>query len=218
MLVTPLQARQVSWTEKQMGEVILKADRAARQQNWSRAITYGERVLQASAFLDRPGDVRHLNLLNNVNDYYDRAGRLEEVADRVITTYELCEKHLPPHHPATRKSRHLYYKLLLARKNYPAAIRLIRENITRLDEKNNDPLARLRYLEQLATLYGLTQEFAQEEETLRELLALTEKRLGNTPEDNRELITLLAQNYCRQKNLKAFEELIRTHDLKFFCQ
>ncbi len=214
----PVQADQNYWTEKKLGKVILKAERAAHQRRWTLAIKYGEEMLRGSDALDQHSDARYINQLKNLNLYYDKADRLKEVAARVVETYSLSKKYLGLQHKTTLTSRHLYYKLLLINKKYNEAISIVLENISTIGNKRNEKLKYLRYLEQLSTLYGLTKQLEKEEETLVQLLNMNTELLSSSDEDNLDIILNLAENYCRQNKVGKFEKLITTHNLKYFCK
>ncbi|WP_339860435.1 hypothetical protein [Paremcibacter congregatus] len=214
----PVSAGENVWTEKKLGQIILKADRAAQHNKWSRAIRYGEQMLTASRILDTENNYRYISLLKNLNRYYDKAGRITEAADRIKTGYMLSKRHLGLSHPTSLTSRNLYYKLLISLENYADAIPLIQENITVSQAEPPDPFRVLFYTEQLALLYSLTHRYEEEEATLIRLLDLNKKILGDKTSEDHKIILSLAQNYCRQKKLNDFKELITTHQLKFYCK
>lgn len=211
----PVLAEQTNWTERRLGKIILKADKAARKKKWTRAIKYGERMLDGSAVLDLPSDARYINLLKNTNKYYDGGGRLNEVAPRVAKTYRLASRYLGPGHETTTTSRRLYYKLLISAKQYEGAIALVLENIS-LAEK--EELRLLHYLEQIGTLYGLTKQFKKEEDVLLRLMGIYEKLFGRDDREYRGIVLVLAQNYCRQEEPEKFKKLISLYHLRYFCQ
>lgn len=217
-LMAPAQADQTDWTEKKLGQVILKADRAARRQNWARAIKYGEQMLSGAQALNRKSDARYIHLLKNLNRYYDKAGRLTEIGPRVAEAYRLSKAHLGLTHGTTMMSRHLYYKLLLAERKYRDAIPLVRENIDIAGRGQKDPFRKLHFLEQLATLYGLTKQFEKEEQTLLHFLGASRKILDASNGELREIIMMLARNYCRRNEPEKFKALTAQHHLKYFCK
>ncbi len=210
-------ADQEVWTEKKLGQVIMKAERAAMRKKWSRAIQYGEQMLSGSRALDKKDLPRYIILLKNVNSYYDKAGRLQEVPAQVKRAYLLSSEKLGLDHPATMKSRTLYYKILIADKKYLDAIPLISEKIA-LSEKNAKmEYQTLQYLTTLHSLYALTRQYEKEEKTLLKLLDLNTILVGIEDESNSRIILDLANNYCRQKKYEAFNRLINTHHLKLVC-
>jgi len=210
-------ASQSRWTEEKIGRIAVKADQAATKKDWSRAIRYGEKMLSASAELYLFSDIGYINRLKTLNRYYDKAGRLQEVPHRIETAYTLSKKHLGPKHHAAKVSHLLYYKLVVANKNYMKAIELVQENIAGLETDKDDGFRLLHYLKQLYSLYNLTEQLEQEEQILQKVLTLNTQLMGNALEDNRTIIISLAKNYCRQQKLAAFNALMEKYDLKYEC-
>jgi len=215
--VYPVDADEAHWTEKKLGTVIIKADNAARKKKWARAIKFGEQMLIGSNTLDKHSDARYINLLKNLNKYYYKATRLNEISPRVIEAYQLSKEHLGPEHNTTIMSRNLYYKLLTMNKKYQQAIPLVLENISIFEKRKKEEYRLIHYLKQLYSLYGLTDQFEKEEETLLKLLETNRRSFGNDDEDNIKIILSLAQNYCHQKKLDEFNQLITSHHLKYYC-
>ena len=208
----------MTWTEKKLGKVIVKADKAARQKKWSRAIKYGDQALEGSAALDKIEDPRYISQLKNINRYYDKAGRLLDVAHRIRQAYLLSSKHLGKFHETTKASRNLYYKLLVTQKDFLKAIPLILESVSNLKADREADFKRLRYLKQLYSLYALTRQYDKEETALMQYLTLSKKLLGEDDESIREGVINLARNYCRQKKLPEFTELSEKYSLKYVCE
>ncbi len=215
--INPAAADETDWSEKKLGKAIIHAEKAAARKNWSRAIIYGEKALRASSVLDQKTDARYINMLKNLNRYYDKAGRLQEVAARVRAAYFLSREHLGPGHETTMINRRLYYKLLIARKAYEKAIPLVLENID-IIKKNDGPEYKLHhYLTQLFSLYGLTEQLAAQETSLLELLELNEKLFGKNDESSSEIRIILAKNYCRQNKIDEFVKINKKYNLQYTC-
>jgi len=217
-LVHPVHANETNWTEKKLGKVIIRADRAAQQKKWARAIKYGERMIVGSKALDQHNDVRYINLLKSLNKYYDKANRLQEVAPRVLEAYQLSKKHFDPEHNTTIICRTLYYKLLTLNKRYQQAIPLVQENISIFENRDKEEYRLIHYLTQLYSLYALTHQYEKEEKTLVKLLEINKRTFGNDDEDNINIILRLAQNYCRQEKHDKFNQLIASQNLKYYCK
>jgi tetratricopeptide (TPR) repeat protein len=216
-LWTSSSANQTDWTEKKIGKVILSASKAAQHKRWGRAIKYGEQAVSASQSLDKENSPRYINLLKNLNNYYDKSGRLKSIPDQIKKTYLLSSENLGPEHPTTMTSRTLYYKLLIALKQYDGAIPLVLENIV-IHKKYPDKSHKiLLFLSQLYSLYAVTGQFEKEEETLISLLELNTQLFGSEDESNVRFIRDLANNYCRQKKFDKFNQLMKTHNLKYVC-
>lgn len=211
-------ATETEWTEKKLGKVSLKSVRAADKNRWSRAIKYGEQALKASEALDKPTDARYLHFLKNLNRYYDKTGRLQEVPTRVKKTYLQSKKYLGITHPTTKMSRTLYYKLHISNRNYMAAIPLVLENISVLNVGTDKDYKHHQYLKQLYSLYAMTGQLIKEERTLIEFIKLDKHLYGTTDRENTKIIQNLANNYCRQKKFKEFTELVKKHQLQFICK
>ena len=212
----PVHANSIVWTEKKLGKIILKADKAARQKKWSDAIKYGEQALLGSKELDQQGP--YINALKNLNLYYDKADRLQEITPRIEKTYLLSKEHFGQKHNTTSISRQLYYKLLIANKNHEQAIPLVLEDISQLEGNREDEFKRLHYLEQLYALYGITYKLEAQEKAILEYLKLSEQLLGGPDEHNIDMIEALAKNYCRQKKLDKFNELKSKYQLYLLCK
>ncbi|PCI51594.1 MAG: hypothetical protein COB49_01390 [Alphaproteobacteria bacterium] len=215
----PLKATgKVYWTEKKLGKIILKADKAAMRKKWNRAIRYGEEMLLGSHALDHHNDHRYINLLKNLNKYYDNAGRIQEIPGRIEKAYISSRKYLGVAHNTTIESRNLYYKIIIFNKDYQRAIPLILENISILGKSVEDRYRLSQYYRQLYSLYGLTRQLEKEEETLLKLLTLDRQLYGYDDQNNAKIILSLAKNYCLQKKLDAFEKIVQTYNLLYFCQ
>lgn len=210
-------AYETDWTEKKLGKVILKADKAARQKKWARAISYGEQMLQGVKALNQPDDARYIHQLKSLNRYYDKAKRLHEVPERVKECYILSKKHLGPNHETTRMSRTLYYKLLISSKNYNGAISLVLENISILKKGEKEDYRQHHYLKQLYSLYRMTGQLEKEEEALLRFLDLDKQIFNSSAKENIKIILNLANNYCRQKKLEKFNNLIKKYKFKYTC-
>lgn len=218
LLVSPVAATEIDWTEKKLGKIILKADRAARQKKWSRAIKYGKQMLAGSRTLDQKSDDRYINLLKNLNRYYGSANRLQEIPAQVKEAYSLSKRHLGPTHETTMISRNLFYKYLIATKDYGNATRLVEENLFIFENHTAENYRIHHYLMQLYSLYGITNQLKKEETTLLRLLSLNKRLFGDDDQDNRKIILNLARNYCRQKDFEKFEKIITANRLKYKCQ
>lgn len=217
MVVSPVSADQTSWTEKKIGRLALKADKAATREKWAHAIEYGEKMLEGSTVFygsDVPYTITRLKTLNR---YYDKAGRLSEIPSRVKKAYILSKKHFRPDHDTAVTSRLLYYKTLLAQKNYKSALPLVLENISILGNSRGDAFRRLHYLGQLHGLYGMSDQPDAQEKTLLELLELNKKLVGTDIESNMKIIMNLAKSYCLQKKTEEFQKLMQAYGLKFEC-
>ncbi len=216
-LNSPVYAGKDGWTEERLGILVQKAEKAAKQKKWKRAIRYGEKALLGSAALDQKYSPEHLNLMAKTNEYYGKVGKLDQVIPRVINTYILSKKHLGLSHETTVASRHLYYKVLINKKNYHEAIALILEDLSILNGEDNKDPKTLYYLKQLYTLYGLTEQWKNEEEALLKYIKRYELLFDINDKGGKKSILLLAQNYCRQKSILKFQALVNAHNLKLYC-
>jgi len=210
-------AGQADWTEKKLGKVIIKAERAAIKKKWSRGIKYGKRMVSGSLALDTKKSIRYIHLLKNINSYYDKAGRLLEVGGQVKKTYFLSSQNLGLDHPTTIKSRNLYYKILILNNQYSDAIPLMLEKILMSRKKPESEYKTLQYLSKLHSLYALIGQYEKEEDILLIILELNRKLVGTKDESNSEIIMNLANNYCRQKKFGKFDQLVTAHNLKLVC-
>ncbi|WP_417466160.1 hypothetical protein [Kordiimonas sp.] len=181
------------------------------------AIKYGEQLLEGSRLLYGPEDISTINHLKNLNRYYDKAGRLREVAERVRLGYQVSRKHFSLNHSTTEVSRLLYYKLLIAEKDYLGAIPVVYENIAVLTDSEDDAFRRLHYLGQLHGLYGLTEQHDKREEILLEQLELNIQLMGNDTESSEKIILNLGGIYCEQKKFTKLRELMTRFDMKLQC-
>ncbi len=210
-------AGQITWTEKKVGKAAIKADKAAMGQKWLQAIKYGEQMLSGTEALYGQHNINYISRLKTLNRYYDKAGRLGEISDRVKKAYILSKKHFKPDHDTAVLSRLLYYKYLISQKNYHRSAQIVLENISGLSNSKKDDYKKLHYLTQLHGLYGLTDQLEAQEKILIKLLALNKRLVGIDKEDNLEIIMNLAKNYCLQKKNAKFDQLMQTYDLNFEC-
>ncbi|MBL4837085.1 MAG: hypothetical protein JKY34_05860 [Kordiimonadaceae bacterium] len=211
------QARQTSWTEEKLGKYAVKAERAATKKRWSRAIKCGEKMLVGSLALYPKKDIEYIRRLKTLNRYYDKAGKLDQIPERVKEAYLLSKEQLAPLHDSSKTSRLLYYKLLIAQKSYREAIHIVQENIALVGPSEDEQFRLYHYLKQLYSLYGLTGQLPQEEQTLLTFLALDKRLVGSPAEEQIQIIILLAQNYCLQKKLGKFRELSNSYGLQYRC-
>ena len=223
--IAGVQAEQINWTEEKLGKLSVKADRAAMRKKWRLAIKYGEKMLEGSAALYEINDPNYIYRLKNLNRYYDKAGRLTEVAGRVKLAYELANKHLPPNHSAATTCRVLYYKLLIAQKNFHEAIPVIHLNMSTVTKSKDDQFRKLYYFRQLYALYGLTAQFKKEEQALLDYIHLHEGIIGKLQtdghlegdEDDELILRRLVQNYCRRNMPDKIKELAQKYNLTYIC-
>jgi len=206
-----------TWTEDKIGEVALKADQAATRKKWPRAIKYGEQMLEGSIIVYGQDAPETFSRLKTLNRYYDKAGRLTEIGERVKRTYLFTKDFFQPKQNMSVVSRLLYYKLLIAQKDYKSAIPVVLENIAILTSSRDDQFKHLHYLWQLHGLYGLTAQLLEREKVLLHLLKLNKELVGENPQDNMKIILNLAKTYCLQKNLGKFKKLSQTYGLKLTC-
>ncbi|MBL4802582.1 MAG: hypothetical protein JKY45_11875 [Emcibacter sp.] len=223
--INSAQADQSNWTEEKVGKLAVKADRAATRKKWSLAIKYGEKMLKGSAVLYEVNDPTYITHLKNLNRYYDKFGRLTEVAGRVKLAYELAKAHLDPSHSVATTCRVLYYKLLITQKKYPKAIPVVYLNMSTLTKSKDDQFRKLHYYRQLYALYGLTEQLEKEEQALLNYIHLHENLIGklkandNLKGDKDDVLILkrLIQNYCRRKMPDKIKVLTKKYDLKYTC-
>lgn len=215
--LAPAWASQDNWTEEKVSRAAIKASKAATQKKWSRAIKYGEQILRGSKALYQQNDIKFINRLNTVNSYYEKVGRCQGIAGRIQKAYDLSKKYLGQEHDTLKKSRALYYKLLITNKEYKKAIPLVLEKISTLKISEEDNFRKRQYLGQLFSLYGLTNQRALEEQTLIKMLELNKHLLRDAHESNHKIILDLAKNYCLQSKIKKYNDLIKSHDLKYVC-
>jgi len=206
-----------TWSEEKVGRLAVKADQAATKGKWRRAIKFGEKALAASSSLYEESDENYLRRLKTLNGYYDKAGRLKKIPERVQKAYHLSHQNLGISHRITRANRLLFYKLLIAQENYIQAIPLVEESISLLSESEDDKFLKLRYLEQLFSLYGLNKQYKKEEETLHTMLALNMELMGSAIEDNLDIILILASTYCKQNEMDKFTNLMQQYSLRYVC-
>lgn len=208
---------QSRWTEEKIGKIAIKADQAATRKKWSRAIKYGEKILEGSIILFGDDAPETISRLRTLNRYYDKAGRLTEIAPRVKKAYFISRDYFQPTHNTAVVSRLLYYKLLITQKDYKDAIPVVLENISILTNSRNDQFKRLHYLGQLHGLYGLTEQLPEREQALLQLLELNKELVGESAQDNMKIIMNLAKTYCLQNKTEAFKKLTLTYGLNLKC-
>ena len=208
---------QTDWTEEKIGKAAVKADKAAMRKKWSQAIKYGERMLAGSEALYGVNNSNTISRLKTLNRYYDKAGRLTQIPARVKKAYLLSKEHFKPSHNTAVINRLLYYKLLIAQKDFQIAIPLVLENMEILTNSKDDQFKLLHYLGQLHGLYGLTDQLVKREKALLQTLELNKKLVGENTEDNMKIIMNLAKTYCLQNKTTEFKALMQTYDLGFEC-
>lgn len=210
-------ADEADWTEKKLGKTIIKAERAARLEKWTLAIEYGEKSLKGCAILYKQGAARCIGYLQKLNRFYEMAGRLLEVDERVKRGYELATANFGCNHRTTMTSRRLFYKLNIANNNYKSAIPLVLEEISLVGKGEQEDYRKLHYLRQLYSLYGLTAQYETEELALLQYLELNSRWFGYEDQDSAIVIKMLAQNYCRRKLYDKFKNHIEMYGLRYLC-
>jgi len=209
----------IRWTEKKLGKVILQANYAASKKEWARAIEYGEKMLAGSKALDHANHPRYINLLKNLNRYYDKQNRLREISERVTQAYQLSKENFGLTHKTTTQTRYMYFKLLISEKKYTQAIPLVREAMSALGNSQEDKFKLHGYLKQLYSLHGLAGQFEEEEKILHQYLELNNELLGPEEDDETKTVfVVLAKNYCRQNKIEEFHNLVRKHQLNYKCE
>lgn len=211
------QIEQPEWTEKKLGKVIILAEKAAKKRKWPEAIQYGEEVFKAVQALDHYTDARYIQQLKNLNIYYYNAGRLNEISPRVVRAYTLSKTHLGTRHETTADSRRLLYKIFISDKKYQEAIPLVQESLSLLGDTETDDFKKFQYLEQLYSLYGITEQLLQQERVLLRLLKINHRFVGTDIKDNLEIIKNLARNYCLQRKAPEFNLLMAIYNLNYDC-
>ncbi|PHZ86513.1 hypothetical protein [Paremcibacter congregatus] len=211
-------ADQPGWAkEERIGRLAVQADHAAARKNWAKAIKYGEQMLEKAAAVYPETDIRYLSRLKTLNRYYDKADRLQDVEKRVTMAYMLSKSRLGPQHHISEVSRLLYYKLLIANKDFPPAIEVVQENISLLGESESDNFSKMDYMVQLFSLYGMTGQAEKEAQAVEAYLALYRDLVGGSTKEILPIIITLAKNYCSQKRLLAFQKLMQSYDLAYIC-
>ncbi len=213
-----ISAEQTYWTEEKLGKLDLKADKASMRKNWPQAIKYGERMLEAAAALYPESDLGYISRLKTLNRYYDKAGRLQEIPVRIMKAYRLSKKYMGPDHHSSKISRLLYYKLMIAEKNYSRAIPLVQKYISLLGVNEGEKFRKLHYLTQLYSLYGLTGQFVKQEDILLKFIALNNQLPDQDDENAAKALVILAKNYCRQGKHDQFRVLQRKYNLLYTCK
>ncbi|PCI47745.1 MAG: hypothetical protein COB49_06865 [Alphaproteobacteria bacterium] len=188
------------------------------RKKWSQAIKYGERMLVGASALYPESDLGYINRLKTLNRYYDKAGRLLEVHDRITKAYRLTTKYIDPDHYSSKICRLLYYKLMIAEKKYARAIPPVQEYISLLGRNKGEMFKKLHYLTQLYSLYGLTDQFVKQEDILLKFITLNNQLLGQDDENTTKALVLLAKNYCRQGKHDQFKALQRKYNLPYTCK
>lgn len=211
------QAEMAGWADDTLGKLIVRADKAARGAKWNKAIKYGERAITRADQLVPPQSLRYINLLKNVNDYYEKVGRSAEIRPRIKRAYDLAATTLGPDHAATRDTRAHYLAQLLAEKKYMLAIPLVTETIDSLKRTEEEEYSLPKLYTTLYSLYALTGDFAKEQITLEILLKLNLKLYVPEAESTRRILMDLAINYCRQNEQQKFNQLTGEYSLKLVC-
>lgn len=218
MVSGAISAEQTYWTEERLGKVALKADKAFVRKKWSKAIKNGERMLEAATVLYAENDFGYISRLKTLNRYYDKAGRLQEIPERIIKAYNLSMKYLGPNHNSSKISRLLYYKLMIAEKKYDRAIPLVQEYLSLLGKNKDSNFKKLHYLMQLFSLYGLTGQLVEQEDALLKYITLNNQLLGLGDKNTAKARELLAVNYCRQRKDDKFKVLLIKYNMHYSCK
>ena len=206
------------WSKKKISQITIEADKAERTKNWALAIELGEQLLQANRARYGKENARCLASLIRLNGFYHRANRLTEVAGRLEQAYLLSKKRLGINDKQTTKTRFLFYKFLVADKQYDKAILLVEENLNNIKPsiKQND--RQRRYLNQLRFLYGIKGDYEKEALILQQVILLGTGQSGYDYRDHKKAVLDLARNYCRRKLLREFTDFVKEQKLYYFCK
>ena len=205
------------WTDAKLDKTIAKMHQAADKKKWSRAILHGQEMLKGFAALDAHDSDRYAHQLKNLCTYYDKEGRLKDIADLVRLAYDQAKLHLSPDHNTTMVSRNLLYKLFVSEAKYRDALPLAQENVALSGSGRDGDFRRLYYVRQLFSLYGLMADFAAQEPVLEQYLELNSQLFGRHDNETKRILDLLATNYCRQGKVDKFQGVVVTYDLKLTC-
>jgi len=211
-------ADDIVWTERKLKKIVSKTATAAKKKKWEKAIRYGEQMFSGLQALTQPNDAKYITQLKNINIYYEKAGRLDEVAARVQTGYLLSKEHLGLGHTTSLVSRNLYYKLLISKAQFAKAIPLVHENLSVMPAGRDNSFRKLHYLEQLIHLYGLTRNYPEQERVLTDFIQFRKRLLEKSDKGHRDTLLLLAQNYCLQGKMAQFSVLTAENGMKYYCR
>lgn len=200
------------------GRLLSKATYEASRQNWPKAINYIDRALQVCIENHHEADPTNcIHALATANNFYNVAGKLLEVSDRIEKAYYLAKENLKPTSTTAQKTRIHYYKLLILEQSYVEAISIVSENMANLTEEAEISPKRLQYLGQLFSLYGLTNQRENEITILKEMLHLSSMLHGMEYDSNRSIILNLGKAYCESNNYHAYNALMTRYKLSYSC-
>jgi hypothetical protein len=131
--------------------------------------------------------------------------------------YLLSVDELGLSHFSTNISRLYYYKYLIFKEEYIAAIPLAHEIIKVEKKIRNNQFEILDRVNQLYALYGLTEQWPEEEAALKQVVTLTEELIGKESEDYKAATLALSGNYCIQKKYHEYFELVNKNGLPADC-
>jgi len=120
-------------------------------------------------------------------------------------------------HPTTNSARDYYYKYLIFKESYIAAIPLLLEIIELEKSRDNDEYQLMERYNQLYALEGLTENWPAEEAALIIVVRLAEQVLGKQSDEFKAAVKALAYNYCTQKKYYEYFELIKQQQQEVSC-
>ena len=206
------------WSGRQLDKALLEIDRNMDRGRWQRVVEDGTEALPQCIRLKTERSPACIGLLNKLNHALYHSGRFLENRARIEKAFSLAVEVLGQNHLTTRLARELYYRLLLAEERYTSAIDVLRDIIAAEKSRENDAFEIMNRTRQLYALYGLTGQYAREEDTLRSLLPMTDDLLGADTEDYRETARALAENLCSQQKYPEFFAFVREQGLDMRCQ
>lgn len=206
-----------TWSAKKLDKAMVRIDRDFSKKRWDRVIKYSNKALPhcISRFSER--DQRCIILLRNINQSYNETRRFNPDSKQIRQAYELAKPELGLTHRTTMISRDIYYRYLLYKEDYIKAIPLVQEMLMVEENGQQDQWEIYNRTEQLYALYGLTEQWQEEEAMLKNLLTMAETLIGKDSDSYREIVLALAENYCIQKKPDAILDLKRQTDLTVEC-
>lgn len=217
LLIFPTLSLGSDWDGDKLHSEIQAIEKARKDKNWIAVIETGQKALKGCIVLSGGRDPQCIAIMTKISVAYLKSQQLDQHPEHVKKTYELSSSVLGAKHFHTIQNRDVYHLLLINSERYREAIPLVLEFIDVEKAVGNDEFKILNWLIELYGLYKVSEQTNAEENTLIQLMNLTEKLLGREGEDFKRVATLLAQTYCENKKYHEFFSFAREQTLNLRC-
>ena len=213
----PVHSEAKPWSERKFNKAVLNIDKDIQRKRWKKSIKRSKTALPQCITLYSESSPSCILILKNINQSYEKLHAFNPDPEQIEQAYTLSYTLLGTSHPTTNSARDYYYKYLIFKESYIAAIPLLLEIIELEKSRDNDEYQLMERYNQLYALEGLTENWPAEEAALIIVVRLAEQVLGKQSDEFKAAVKALAYNYCTQKKYYEYFELIKQQQQEVSC-